>query len=141
MEVCIAPPARLVFAPMHLSKALRRLVASVVAVLFLACQGMAAVYASLPLGAPQPGSATAQESCHDLGRQSGANDNARLTQCQSQYASSQPIAQFFSTDDLLATAIVVAPPVAVADTAVAPDLPPLGIEPPPLRILNCCLRN
>lgn len=129
---------------MHLPKALRRYVAGTVAVLFLACQGMTFAYARSLLGAPQSSTATAQESCHDLGQKSGANDNANkcLTQCQSQNTSSaQSGVNVLATTDLPAITTSIDRIVAVADSAPPAEPPLLRIESPPLRTLHCCLRN
>ena len=126
---------------MFLSRSLRRIVAGTAAVLFLACQGMAVARAS-SLSLPQPGAGAAQESCHDAGKEAGKNaEGTCQTQCQFQNTSSTPSAFVYSTTDLPAITVVFDRSVAVVNSA-----PPVAsrlarIEPPPLRILHCCLRN
>jgi hypothetical protein len=120
---------------MALSKSLRRFVAGTAAVLFLACQGMAA--AAAPSGA-----AATPTPCHDAG--GGADKNAGggcPASCLFQNTSSTPSKIVYSTIDLPAIAVVFDHFVPVVNSA-----PPVvswlaQIEPPPLRILHCCLRN
>jgi hypothetical protein len=109
------------------------------AVLFMACQGTAAVYAS-SIGIA--GSGAAQGSCHDPGQPAGkiANNNACQANCQSQLTSSG--ASVFAATDLPAiTTRIDRSIIAVADSVLLPEPPLLRVEPPPLAILHCCLRN
>ena len=124
-----------------LSKSARRFVASAAAVLFLACQGAGVVYAH-STGAP--GSDAAQGSCHDPGEQTGksANINDCQANCQSPLTSSGS-----SGLGVLAAAdwAVITPridrSVTVAGSATSVESLLLQVEPPPLTILHCCLRN
>ena len=126
---------------MRLSRALRRFVASTVAILFLACQGMAVTYASVPAAA-QPGTAAAPGPCHDSGQQSDAANGKCPAQCLSQNNSSaQSGVSIFAATDLPAITVSTDRIVAVADSAPPPEPPLLHVEPPPLRTLHCCLRN
>lgn len=127
---------------MHLSKALRRFVAGTVAVLFLACQGMAIVY-SRSLDAPGSNAAAASSPCHDPGSQAGntAGSYSCPSDCQSLISATSPSgAGFFDVTDLPALTARLKPVAAVAGLAL-PDEPLLLIEPPPHSILHCCLRN
>ena len=128
---------------MHLSKALRRNVAGIVAVLFLACQGMAIVYAR-SLDATGSGVEAAQESCHNIGRQPGSNTSKSTCQanCDAQHASSTPSGAYVhAAVDLPAITTRTNRIDVVADLAPHAEPSLLRAEPPPLRILNCCLRN
>jgi hypothetical protein len=126
---------------MRFSRALRRFAAIVVAILYLACQGMAVTYASSPVAA-QPGTAAAPGSCHDSGQQPDAATGKCPTQCLSQHNTfAQSGVSVFATTDLPAITISTGRIVAVADSAPPSEDPLLRAEPPPLRILNCCLRN
>jgi len=128
---------------MHLSKALRRTVAGSVAVLFLACQGTAIVYAR-SLDAARSGAETAQVSCHDAGLQTDSNTPKSTCQanCDSQHASSTPSgAHFYAAADLPAITTHTNRITAVADSAPHAEPPLLRADPPPLRIVHCCLRN
>jgi hypothetical protein len=127
---------------MMLSRSLRRFVASLAAALFLACQGTVIVYAH-STGAP--GSGAAQGSCHDPGgQQTGntANNNDCQANCQSQLTSSGSSGVgVLAAADLAAIPTRIDRTVTVADSAPAVQSPLLQIEPPPLTILYCCLRN
>jgi len=128
---------------MHLSKALRRYLAGTIAVLFLACQGMAIVYAR-SLDAARLGAEAAQESCHDIGRQSDSNTQKNTCQanCDSQLTSSTPSgASVHAAADLPAITTRTDRIIAVADSAPSAEPPLLRVESPPLRTLHCCLRN
>lgn len=123
---------------MILSRSLRRLVASLVAVAFMGCQGVALAHAR-SLDTAGSGASKATGSCHDTGRKSGhgANGNA----CQSLNTSSSPAgATVYAVTDLpgITTRVELFARVA---SPVQPDEPLLDIEPPPLAILHCCLRN
>ena len=128
---------------MHLSKALRRTVAGIVAVLFLACQGMATVYGR-SLDTTGSGAEAAQESCHDIGRQPGSSTSKNTCQanCDSQHASSTPSGAYVhAAADLPAITTHTNRIAAVAGSAPYAEPPLLRIESPPLLILHCCLRN
>jgi hypothetical protein len=123
------------------SRLARRFVAGAAAVLFLACQGTAMVYAR---SAGAPGSDAAQGSCHDPGQQAGktATNNACQANCQSQLTSSGfSGAGVLSAADVAAITTRIDRTVSVADSAPPFRSPLLQIEPPPLTILHCCLRN
>ena len=124
-----------------LSRSARRFVAGAAAVLFLAFQGANIVYAHSN-GAP--GSDAAQGSCHDSGQQTGkaANTNACQANCQSQLTSSGSSGfGLLAAADLAAITTHVDRIVAVADSAIPVESLLLQVEPPPLTILHCCLRN
>lgn len=121
---------------MHLSKALRRLVAGTAAVLFLACQGMAVARAST-LAIPQSGAGTAQASCHGAGN--NTDDNDYPAQCQFQNASSTPSKVVYSATDLPAITVAFDRSVTVVHSALQVAPPLARIESPPLTILHCRL--
>jgi len=128
---------------MHLSKALRRTVAGIVAVLFLACQGMAIVYAR-SLDAARSGAEAAQVSCHDAGLQTDSNTPKSTCQanCDSQHASSTPSGAYVhAAADLPAITTHTNRIAAVAGSAPYAEPPLLRVESPPFRTLHCCLRN
>jgi len=128
---------------MHLSKALRRTVAGIVAVLFLACQGMAIVYAR-SVDATRSGAEAAQVSCHDAGLQTDSNTPKSTCQanCDSQHASSTPSgAGVYAAADLPAITTRTDRIASVADSAPFAEPLLLRVESPPFRILHCCLRN
>lgn len=127
---------------MILSRSLRRLVAGAIAALFLACQGMSIVYAR-SVDAPGSGVGAAAGSCHDTGQQAGnaAGNSACPSNCQSLNNSSSPSsANVLAVTDLPAITTRIEPVASVAKSAL-PDEPLLLVEPPPLTILHCCLRN
>jgi len=127
---------------MRLSGTLRRCVACTVAVLLLACQSMAAAHA-IPASAAQSGAAQAPESCHESVDPSGGISASALcdAQCRSQGASTHPLVKVFTTNDLPAITTAIRPATAATGVARPRDSLPLHIESPPLRVLNCCLRN
>ena len=111
--------------------------------LFLACQGMAIVYAR-SLETARSGAEAAQESCHDVGRQSDSNTQKNTCQanCDSQLISSTPPgASVHAAADLPAITTRTNRIAIVADSAPPAEPPLLRAEPPPLRIVHCCLRN
>jgi hypothetical protein len=120
------------------SRSTRRFVACVAAMLFLACQSMAG--ASAP-SSPAPLGADAVPPCHAAGEDAGEKAGDSSAQCQFQNASSTPSTVVYSTIDLPAITVAFDRSAAVVDSAPL-DTPRLArIEPPPLRILHCCLRN
>jgi hypothetical protein len=127
------------------SRSTRRFVAGAAAVLFLACHGTAIVYAHSN-GAPGSSAGVAQGSCHGAGRDADKNTDNSVYQAQCQFqhtSSSSPAsgANIFAAADLPAITARVDRIVAVADSVLLPEPPLLRVEPPPLTILHCCLRN
>jgi hypothetical protein len=125
------------------SKSARRFVAGTAAVFFLACQGMAIVYAHSN-GAPGSSAGVAQGSCHGTGLDADTNTDSSFYQapCQFQHTSSSASsANIFAAADLPAITARVDRIVAVADSVLLPEPPLLRVKPPPLAILHCCLRN
>ena len=116
----------------------RRFVACVAAAMILACQGRAMAGAS----APAQADVTATAPCHDAGSAvDKGTGGACPARCEFQNTSSAPAKLVYATADLPATTadfVRIAP---VAPAAPPTGLPLARIEPPPLRILNCCLRN
>ena len=134
-------PGAPTFTFMRLSKTLRRLVACAGAVLFLGCHSVGIVYATASSVA-QPGAA--QESCHHPGQQTdaAAGQDIQHTSCQYQNASSSPSgAGVFAATGLPAITVRMAPVTANDGSKFPAASPLLRIEPPPLAILHCCLRN
>jgi hypothetical protein len=127
---------------MHLSGTLRRYVACTVAVLLLACQGMVVAYAG-PATATPTGAAEVPESCHESGSRSGGISAGTLcdARCKSLDPSTHPIVKVFTTGDLPAITTATRLPATATEVTHLRDSLLLQIEPPPLRILNCCLRN
>jgi hypothetical protein len=123
-------------------RSLRRWVASVVAVLFLACQAAGMVYAR-SADIPQPDGVAVQGSCHDSGQQPGTpSRNDCEVNCESQLTSSSPSSPtVLAATDLPAILIHVDSIVAISERASSIEPPPLRAQPPPLAILHCCLRN
>src|SRR5574341_1118755 len=119
---------------LRLSRPARGFVAAVAAVLFLACQGTAVVYAR---SAVAPGSKPAQGSCHDPGQQSGktAGINTCQANCQSQLTSSGPLGALAAAD-LVAITAHADRAIAVFDPAAPARSPLPRFEPPPLTILH-----
>jgi len=131
----------LVSRPVMLSRSARRSVAAIAAVLFLACQGAAVVYARA-VDSQQAGAA--QGPCHDPAQQDGKTTSKSDCQanCQSQHnSSSQSFDNIYAVTDLPAITVRIDRIVAVADSALPAEPPLLRIESPPLVILHCCLRN
>jgi len=127
---------------MTLSKAARRILASIVAVMVLLCQSTALVHACA--GAAQPAAAVAHPPCHD----SGGNDaqgpahDGHQTPCLSQATSSSPaLPDIPLLAGLPALVVHAATPGIGAYGLPVAEPPPLRGEPPPLTILHCCLRN
>lgn len=115
--------------------------AGATAVLFLVCQGMAATHAAIPGG--QDAQAAA-ESCHDHGQPPVPN-TAKGT-CQANWESQNApsgasLVGIHSVTDLPVIANLDDRIAAVAESPPPPESPLLRVEPPPLRTLNCCLRN
>ena len=127
---------------MVLSRSLRRFVAGIVAVLFMACQGTMIAYAR-SIDAPGSSAGAVQGPCHDAGQQTGDTtyENTCQANCQSQLTSSTPFsANVFAAADLPAVTAPIDRTVVVADS-VPPADPLLWVEPPRLAIIHCRLRN
>ena len=107
--------------------------------MFLACQGMAMAGT---FALPQADATAPAAPCHDAGGDAGNNTGGTCpAQCQFQNATSTPAKLVYAAADLPAITIDFAS-VAAAPRVAPPPIEPLArIEPPPLRILNCCLRN
>jgi hypothetical protein len=85
-----------------------------------------------------------QGSCHGAGQDADKNtdNSAYQAQCQYQHTSSSASgANFFTTADLPAITAHSDRIVVVAASVPLPEPPLLRVEPPPLAILHCCLRN
>ena len=114
-----------------------------IAVLFLACQGMAIVSAR-PLTAAGSGAEGAQESCHEIGRKSDNNTRKNTCQanCDSQHISSTLFgANAYAAADHPAITTRTDRIATIADSGSYAEPPLLRVEPPPIRTLHCCLRN
>jgi hypothetical protein len=125
------------------SRLARRIVAGSAAVFFLACQGMAVVYAHSN-GAPGSSAGAAQGSCHNAGRDADQNSDksAYQAQCQFQHTSSSASgANIFAAADLPAIPARIDRIVTVVDSVRLAESHLLRVKPPPLAILHCCLRN
>ena len=110
---------------------------------FLACQGMAVVYAHSN-SAPGSGAGAVQGSCHGAGQDIDRNtdNSAYQAQCQFQHTSSSASgANIFAAADLPAITARIDRIVTVADSVRPAESHLLRVEPPPLAILHCCLRN
>lgn len=125
------------------SKSARRFVANAAALLFLACHGTAVVYAHSS-GTPGSSAGAAQGSCHSASWDADMNTDNTVYQAQCQYqhaSSSASSASIFAAADLPTITARIDRIVAVADSVLLPEPPLLWVEPPPLTILHCCLRN
>ena len=128
---------------MTLSKAARRVIVGITAVLTLLCQSTALAH-STARSAAQSAGVEAHSPCHDAGG-SDAQRPAHYVhpvQCLSQATSSSPALPDIPQLAGLPALIVHVTAFGVADTGLSvSDLPPPRGEPPPLTILHCCLRN
>ncbi len=127
---------------MTLSKAARRIVAGLTAVLVLLCQSSALAHACAG-SAAQPAAATAHPPCHhDAGgndAQGPAHDD-HPSQCLSQATSSSPALPEIPLLAGLPALVIRAAALQIGETGLAVSEPPLVRgEPPPLTILHCCL--
>jgi hypothetical protein len=122
------------------SKSTRRIVAGVIAVLYLACQGAALAYARA-VDSQQSGAA--QSACHEPARQDKTTGNSDCQEnCQSQHNSSFPsFASIYAVTDLPAMTVRVDSIVAARDSALPAEPPLLRIQSPPLLVLHSRLRN
>jgi len=123
---------------LSLSRSARRRVAGIVGALFFLCQTAAIAQACLAM-APQPDAAAIQQPCHSVGNPGGSPADSAQAGCQFDSPVSAGF-DVFATDDL---PVVTARLDATLHTASAISFEPplLQVEPPPLRILNCSLRN
>jgi hypothetical protein len=124
-------------------RSLRRFVASIVVMLFLACQAAGTVHAR-SAEVPQPDGVAAQGSCHDLGQRPDTSSGKSDCQvnCESQLTPSSPSSPMvLAATDLPAILIHARSIVAISERASSFEPPLLRAEPPPLAILYCCLRN
>lgn len=118
----------------------RRLVAAIAGIVLLLCQSLALAQACSLLPR-QPDQSQSQPPCHATGEQDEANTASSQGECKS----ISPIASgfsLFSIDELPAVIVRFAS----SDFASAPaplslEPPLLLVDPPPLRIVHCCLRN
>ena len=125
---------------MFLSRPSRRWIARVAALLVVACHTVSVAQAAAA-GAPQPGSETASLPCHAL-HAGGAGNDVSPTNCDRAASSSAKTGSFDShAMDMPVATVHVDRLAAVMDLRSPPELRPARVEPPPLTILNCCLRN
>jgi hypothetical protein len=122
------------------SKSTRRIVAGVIAVLYLACQGAAVAYARA-VDSQQSGAV--QSSCHEPAQQDKTTGNRDCQEnCQSQHNWSSPsFADIYAVTDLPAITVRVDHSVAVLDSKLPAEPPLLRIQSPPLLVLHSRLRN
>jgi len=117
----------------------KRLVAAIAGLFFLLCQGLALAQAC-SLSATQSESQN-QQPCHSAGEPQDSNTASGQGQCET----TSPIASgfsFFGIDELLALTVRLPDShLAAAPEPSSFESPLLRIEPPPLRIVHCCLRN
>jgi hypothetical protein len=112
-----------------------------VAVLLLACQSVALAQVR-GLGASATDTPVAFESCHGAGSHDGNSSGDHKGRCQSQHASSAPFAASLPAATSLPAMTIRIDPFAGEVHATPPAESRLArIEPPPLSILHCCLRN
>lgn len=124
---------------MHLTRSHRRLVANFAAVLLLACQSAALAHACC-VPHLQP-AATEQAPCHDAAQDAaGAGGETVEGRCQKASASPSGLT-ILAADQLPAITLHHDRVAAVAAPAVRAGTPLLRVEPPPIAILHCCLRN
>jgi hypothetical protein len=126
---------------MTLSKAARRAVVGITAVMTLLCQGTALAH-GCAVSAAQPAAVMAHSPCHDAGG-SDSQDPARDAHpCLSEAAASSPALPDIPLLTGLPPLVVHAAAIRIAETTLPVfGPPPLRGEPPPLTILHCCLRN
>ena len=128
---------------MTLSKAARRIVAGITAVVVLLCQSTALAQACAGSSA-QPAAAMAQPPCHDEGGNDarGPAHDAHPSQCLSQATSSSPALPDIPLLAGLPALVMISTALRIGETGLpVSEPPPLRGEPPPLTILHCCLRN
>lgn len=128
---------------MTLSKAARRTLAGITAVVVMLCQTTALAHAYAG-NVVQSAPVMAHAPCHDA----GANDvrgparDAHPAQCLSQAASSSLALPDIPLLAGLPALVVRAAALRIGETGLpVSELPPVRGEPPPLIILYCCLRN
>jgi hypothetical protein len=119
---------------MSLSRAAKRVPAAVFAVVMLLCQSLALANACLSAEASAEG---ASPPCHDSG---DSTKNFGQDHCHQASPASAVSIDLPAVTDLPPLAIKVVFAVAEA-RSVASAPPQLCFEPPPLRLVLCCLRN
>jgi len=128
---------------MTLSKAARRVVAGITAIVVLLCQGTALVHASAG-SATQPAAAIVHSPCHDAGGNNaqGPAPDAYQSQCLTEATSSSPALPDIPPLAGLPALVIRAAADGIGQTGLpVSEPPPLRGKPPPLIILHCCLRN
>ena len=127
---------------MALNRPAKRYVACIASVLLLWCQGAAAAQVCVPATEPA-GESALIEPCHDAAHSSGdAQGQVQSHGCSAQYASAGT-AKIDAPQVMDLPALEVEQhwhPVPVHDDWLA-AAPPARVEPPPLTILHCRLRN
>jgi hypothetical protein len=126
---------------MFLSRRSRLRVVSIAILLLLACQSVGIAHGRT-LTASGPANEPVMHSCHDLGSSKDGNEGTHEARCQSKHAFFTPSGADVLALDSLPSIIVRIERLATnsAVTLLAQSRP-VHIEPPPLRILHCCLRN
>ena len=128
---------------MTLSKAARRTLAGITAVVVLLCQSTALAHASAG-SAVQPAAAMAHVPCHDAGgnESQGPAPDACQAQCLTQATSSSPALPDIPPLAGLPALVIRTAATGIVQTGLpVSEPPPLRGDPPPLTILHCCLRN
>jgi hypothetical protein len=126
---------------MFVSKLTRNWIAGIAAVMLLACQSVALAHQRV-LNPPAPAGEPVLHSCHDAGTSGDGGEGTYEARCQSKHAFFTPSGANVPALDSLPPIIVRVDRVAAANATVLPaESRPVHIEPPPLRILHCCLRN
>jgi hypothetical protein len=127
---------------MTFSRSARRLLAAIAAASLLLCQTAMAAQTCVFTPATAPETASSGH-CHGVGPQSG-NESGRAQEqgCPSAYASAGfaklDVPQAGELPALLIEPLRLRTP---ARAALSAGAPPARAEPPPLIIVNCCLRN
>lgn len=126
---------------MFVSKLTRNWIAGIAAVMLLGCQSVALGHGRAfnpPAATNEPG----MHPCHDIESSGNSGSGAHEARCLSKHA-------FFTPSGANIPVLDSLPPFGVRIDRIATEsattLPvesrPVYIEPPPLRILHCCLRN
>lgn len=126
---------------MTLSKAARRIVAGITAVVVLLCQSSALAHACAS-SAAQPAAAVAHSPCHDADGTDGKSPahDAHPSQCLSQATSSSPALPDIPRLAGVPALVMRAAALRIGEAGLpVSESPPLRGEPPPLTILHCRL--
>ena len=130
---------------MMLSKAAKRVVAGIAAVVVLLCQSTALAGAGACVsGAANSATGAAQTPCHEPGGNNtqGSADDTHPAQCLSQATTSTPALPDIPLLAGMPALVLHATAFRIAEIGLpVSDLPPSLGEPPPLTILHCCWRN